>query len=166
MSIVGHGNVASAIVDSDHFLFFASGVSNSAERSQKEFNREVRLLLDQDPEARLVYFSSLSVFYSNSPYAVHKRDMEGFVRARKKYNIIRLGNLAWDTNPHTLINFLKDKIHNGKAYTVEPVFRYVISKDEFQHWLSLIPLWNCEMNCPGERLTVQQIVDRIQRGAL
>lgn len=164
--IVGNGNVAKAIVDNDQFLFFASGVSNSAETRQAEFDREVRLLLDQDAEAHLVYFSSLSVFYSDTPYANHKRRMEGFVHARKRYTIIRLGNLAWDTNPHTIINHLKGKIARGELFEVRDVYRYVISKEEFQHWLSLIPWWNCEMNCPGAFLKVEEIVSRIKQGTL
>lgn len=163
--IVGHGDIASVIVDTGK-LFFASGVSNSAETRKEEFDREVRLLMDQDPEEHLVYFSSLSVFYSDTPYANHKRNMEGFVQARKSYTIVRLGNITWGTNPRTLLNVLRTKILHKDPYEVQPVYRYVVSQDEFQHWMALIPWWNCEMNIPGERLLVQQIVDRILRGEL
>ena len=104
--IIGNGDIASAIKDRKDLLFFASGVSNSRETRESEYRREIDLLLKQDKNSHIVYFSSLCVFYSNSRYAQHKRYMEKLVKGFRKWTIIRLGNITWGTNPHTLINFL------------------------------------------------------------
>lgn len=158
--IVGTGDIAKVLKDRKDFTFFASGVSNSSETKRSEFQRELSLLADQKRDKRLVYFSSLSVFYSNTPYANHKRQMEEAVKSLfYDYTIIRIGNISWGSNPHTLINFLKA---HPKA-PIHDVYRYVIDKEEFLHWMDLIPNWNCEMNCPGQRLKVKEIVKKYVR---
>lgn len=153
--IIGNGDIASVLPDRDDLLFFASGVSNSKELRNEEYQREVDLLFDQDTNKHIVYFSSLCVFYSDSRYAGHKRYMEAVVkRAFDTYTIMRLGNITWGKNPHTLINYFK----NNKNYKVQDAYRYIIAKDEFLHWVNLIPEWSCEMNVPGRMLKVEQII--------
>lgn len=152
--IIGHGDIASVLPDRDDVVFFASGVSNSQESRTSEFQREVALLHRQDRTKRLVYFSSLSVFYSDTRYAKHKRGMEEAIRQYSpRYCIIRIGNIDWGTNPHTLINYLKAH----PEAEIRDEYRYVVSKDEFLHWIDLIPSWNCEINVPGRMLKVQEI---------
>lgn len=164
--IIGNGDIASALrdIDRDDRIYFASGVSNSAETRASEFRREMTLLADVTYRNRgmhLVYVSSLSVFYSNTPYADHKRTMEYLVKKRAQlHTIVRVGNIDFGSNPHTIINFLRSQLQRGEAMTIQDTYRYIVSKDELLHWLRLIPSWSCEMNIPGERLTVQQIVDR------
>lgn len=154
MGIVGTGDIASVLKDRDDFIFFASGVSNSKETRQEEFSREFRLLKDQKRDKRLVYFSSLSILYADTPYAHHKRFMESAVKDLfHDYCIIRLGNISWGKNPHTLINYLKA---NPKA-EIQDVYRYVIDKEEFLYWMDMIPNWNIEMNCPGQWMKVKDI---------
>lgn len=155
--IIGNGDIASVLPDRKDFIFFASGVSNSQERGFKEFWREGRLLLDQPRNKRLVYFSSLSIFYKNSPYTRHKKQMEALVKATfKKHTIIRLGNITFGKNPHTLINYLRDH----PEAEIQNVYRYIIDKEEFLHWIDLIPKWNVEMNCPGQRMKVKEIKEK------
>lgn len=155
--IIGSGDVASVLPKRDDLLFFASGVSNSQEKKESAYKREIKLLLSQPPDAHLVYFSSLSVFYSDSRYAEHKRNMEFLVKLHfATYTIMRIGNIAWGKNPHTLINYLRA---HPKA-EIQDVYRYVITQDEFLHWINLIPDWSCEMNCPGERLKVIKIKEK------
>src|SRR4030066_1618462 len=107
-----HQNEVTASVLPDHpeRIYFASGVSNSQETRESEYEREIKLLLLQPhyPEGKhLIYFSSLSVFYSNSRYVQHKREMEKLAQCNfHPCTIIRLGNITWGTNPHTLINFI------------------------------------------------------------
>ena len=159
--IIGHGDIAKVLtpVDSDNKIFFASGVSNSQETREEEYNREVELLRKQDWDKHLVYFSSLCVFYSDSRYAKHKRYMEGIVSSLfSKYTIVRLGNITWGTNPHTLINALRDKIRKGENIEVQDVYRYLVGQEEFIYWMHMIPDWSCEMNITGKRLKVEQIV--------
>ena len=157
--IVGNGDIASAIIDRPDLLFFCSGVSNSGETNVFSYLRERRLLLAQPRDEHLVYFSSLCVFYSRTPYADHKRDMEITVRQTfRRYTIMRLGNITWGVNPHTLINHLRARAALGLPLDIQPVYRYVINLPEFRHWLGLIPPWACEMNCPGRRMLVSEIV--------
>ena len=159
--IIGHGDIASVLKDREDRLFFASGVSNSLETRESEYQREINLLLNQDRSAHLVYFGSLCAFYSNSRYAGHKRLMEELVKSNfMRYTIVRLGNITWGKNPHTLINYLRGRAEKGKSLEIRDTYRYVVDKDEFLHWLDFMPDWNCEMNITGQKLTVQEIVDK------
>lgn len=161
--IAGHGDIAKALksVDRKDILFFASGVSNSQETDENEYTREEELLWNQDRDKRVVYFSSLSVFYSDTRYVRHKLFMERCAKAWfDEWTIIRLGNISWGDNPHTLINYFKNNYKLGKKLIVQDVYRYVIDKPEFLHWMKMIPNWNCEMNIPGLRLKVDEIVDQ------
>ncbi len=160
MTIIGHGDIASALIDRPDRLYFAAGVSNSGETRLSEYQRELKLLAAQPEDAHLIYFSSLCVFYSETRYAKHKRQAERIVRDLwPRYTILRLGNITWGTNPHTLINFLRARHAAGLPLDIQLAYRYVVDRDEFRHWLGLIPDWPCEMNVPGRRMTVQQIVD-------
>jgi hypothetical protein len=152
--VIGTGDIASVLPDRYDLLFFASGVSNSQETKESEYKRELKLLLKQPRNAHIVYFSSLAVFYSDTRYTQHKRAMESLIaNVFENYTIIRLGNITWGTNPHTLINYLKA---HPKA-KIRDEYRYICDKEEFLHWINLIPSVSCEMNIPGRRLKVQQI---------
>lgn len=159
--IIGNGDIASVLPERSDLLFFASGVSNSREERDEEYQREYNLLLKQDFSKRIVYFSSLSIFYSDTRYARHKRTMEYVIKRHfEQYTIIRLGNITWGDNPHTLINYIRGKIKAGEEFETKDEYRYIVDKDEFLHWISLIPDWNCEMNIPGSRLKVAEIIEK------
>ena len=160
--IIGDGDIAKVLPDRDDYIWFASGVSNSQETRKAEFSREKDLLFTfaDDQTKRLVYFSSLSVFYKDSPYTRHKRKMEQYAGMWPKHTIIRIGNISWGTNPHTIINHLKMKHTRGEPLEIQDTYRYVADKEEFLYWLGMIPDWNCEINIPGKRMTVQEIVDK------
>lgn len=160
--IIGRGDIASVLppVDRDNIIYFASGVSNSQEDRESEYERELAFLRQQSIYKHLVYFSSLSVFYSDTRYAQHKRAMETWVKGMfPRYTLIRLGNITWGNNPHTIINFIRNKIKNGESFEVRDEYRYIIDKEEFLHWMNLIPHWNCEMNLSGRRMKVTDIVN-------
>ncbi len=157
---IGNGDIASALPERKDLLFFASGVSNSQETRESEYKRERDLLLEQPKDVHIVYFSSLAVLDGTSRYYQHKRDMEAMVKANfPLYTIVRLGNIDWGTNPHTLINYLK--AHPNAEIRDE--YRYIVNKEELLYWLSLIPDWSCEMNIPGRRLKVKEVVDEYIR---
>ena len=160
MAIIGHGDIASALIDQQDKVFFASGVSNSSEKRESEYQREIDLLLAQNKSHHLVYFSSLCIFYSNTRYAQHKKIMESLVKKNfKHYTIIRLGNITWGNNPHTIINHFRNDRKAGKPLEIQDAYRYIIpNKAELQHWLAMIPEWNCEMNITGKRMSIKQIV--------
>ena len=92
--IIGKGDIASVLEDRTDLLYFASGVSNSQEKRESEYQREVDLLLKQDKTKHIVYFGSLCIFYSNTRYAKHKKSMENLVKENfENYALIRLGNI-------------------------------------------------------------------------
>lgn len=157
-NIVGYGDIASVLPqDLNHLLFFASGVSNSQENRQSEFRREEELLLEQDYKKHIVYFSSLAVFYGDTPYVRHKMLMERLIKEYfPTYTIIRIGNITWGTNPHTLINYLRE--HPDAELRDE--YRYIVDKDEFLYWIGMIPDWSCELNVPGRRMKVKEVYER------
>lgn len=167
--IVGHGDIASALKDlpagrqgRKGFIFFASGVSNSKETRDSEYKREEKFLLKQNKKGHLVYFGSLAIFYNpDTRYSRHKRHMEEVVKKNfAHYTIVRLGNITWGDNPHTLINYFKNAAKNGDKIEILNTYRYLVDKKEFLHWINLIPEWNSEMNITGQRLKVSQIVKK------
>ena len=106
-----------------------------------------------------MYFSSLCVFYQDTRYASHKREMEIMIRnGFVNYTIVRLGNITWGNNPHTIINYFKSKINHGETVDVRDEYRYIIDKDEFLYWIKMIPQWPCEMNITGKRMKVSDII--------
>ena len=155
--IIGGGDIASVIKDRKNLLFFASGVSNSKEIRESEYQREVDLLLSQDSGCHIVYFSSLCVFYSDSRYAGHKRYMEKLAKGFRLWTILRFGNITWGTNPHTLINALREQRKRGGKPIIQDVYRYICDRREFDYWINLIPSWSCEMSIPGKRMKVKDI---------
>jgi hypothetical protein len=161
--IIGHGDIAKALKGTRPDLtFFASGVSNSAETRQLEFQREMSLLALQPATSHLVYFSSLAVFFSDTPYFKHKRAMETVVKyAFPKHTIVRIGNIDWGKNPHTLINYLR--AHPDAELKDE--YRYIVDKKEFLYWIRVIPDWPCEMNIIGRKLKVKDVYDKYVKQA-
>ncbi len=165
--IVGHGDIASVLPDRDDLLFFASGVSNSQEVNDAAYKREIDLLMQQDRTKRIVYFSTLSVFYNSTRYTFHKRYMEELIKSQfPSYCILRLGNVTWGTNANHLINFFRNKIKNGEPFNAWDTYRYVVDKEDFLYWIGLIPPWNCEMSISGRRMWVSDIVDEIKKGLI
>lgn len=158
--IVGNGDIASVLHDKEDWTYFASGVSNSRENRPEAFQREKDLLLDQEREKHLVYFGSLAVFYSETPYTEHKLEMEKLIKEEfDRYSIMRIGNITWGTNPNTIINYFRQRIERGEPYEVRDEFRYIIDKDEFLYWVDLLPEWSLETAITGKRMTIQEIID-------
>lgn len=165
--VIGHGDIASVLPKRDDLTFFASGVSNSKETDESEYQREKDLLIKCGVGGHIVYFSSLGVFYADSRYLRHKREMETLVKSRfNRYTIIRLGNISWGKNRHTIINYLKNKIQKNQPYVVEDTYRHIVSKEDFLYWIDKIPEWSCEMSITGKRMKVADIVTEIKQGKL
>lgn len=120
--IIGNGLLAKSFADlnTDEFLIFVSGVSNSLETNPSEFLREETLLrnsMKSNPAKKLVYFSTSSIYdpsKKNSLYVLHKLNMEKIiVENAEKYIIYRVGNVVGSGgNSNTLFNFLVNKIKN------------------------------------------------------
>jgi hypothetical protein len=167
--ILGHGDIAQAIkesgIDRDDILYFASGVSNSRCVDARQFEREYKLFNEQDFRKQIIYFSSLCVYTSGHRYAVHKQIMEGLVRTSPKNTLVRIGNIAWGSNPNTIINHFKHCYNKGIQPNLKDVYRHIVSKGEFIYWLKLIrPGINDIMNIPGEMIHVKEIWRRVTNG--
>lgn len=160
--IIGHGDIAQVLKAATlpalpYATWFASGVSDSSGTRESEFKRERDLL--QAQSGHVIYFSSLCVFYSDTPYARHKRDMEQRVRHFfMRYTIVRIGTITWGKNPNLLINFLRNRAAAGLPLDVQDVYRVIHTKADILYGLSLIPDWSCEFSCPGRLLKVADIV--------
>jgi hypothetical protein len=158
--IIGNGDIASVLPEKKGLLFFASGVSNSQETKESEYRREKDLLMSQPKDKHIVYFGSLSVFYSDTKYAQHKLEMEKLIKENfEHWTIMRLGNIDWGVNPNTIINNFRDRKMRGEEIELQDGYRYICDKEEFLHWVGMIPEWNCEMNVPGKRMTIKEIYE-------
>lgn len=161
MPIIGHGDISSVLIDREDITFFASGVSDSKCTDPKKFKREEDLLKEQPRHIHLVYFSTLSIYYNWNPYVAHKKRMEQVVKDLfQSYTIVRIGNISWGTNPNTFINYLKAH----PEAEVQKTYRHIIDKDEFQYWLSMIPVkQRNEMNVPGKMWWVPDLAYELKR---
>lgn len=103
---------------------YAAGVSNSACRDEREFDRDrVRLetvLAELPRESRIVYFSTCSIgdpWSQDNAYTQHKRKLEEIVRDRGNHLVVRLPQVAGETpNPHTLLNYLYNRIVRSERF--------------------------------------------------
>lgn len=126
--IIGNGLIAKSLttIDSEDIIFFASGVSNSLETRESEFEREHELLksnIAKHPGKTLVYFSTCSIYDSsknNSHYVLHKLKMEQIIADLcVHYFILRVSNAVGNGgNPNLLLNYLVREINNQNKITV------------------------------------------------
>ena len=143
--IVGKGDIASVLNDREGTIFFASGISNSNETRDSEFMREIELLDKQDRTKCLFYFSSISVDdiqkIGSNKYLQHKLRMETLIKSNfENYNIIRIGNITWGSNPNTFINYIKNKKSKGESVQIKDEYKYIIDKDQLVMLTDNLPL--------------------------
>ena len=141
--IVGRGDIALVLNDRDGAIFFVSGVSNSNETRESEFMREIELLNKQDKTKCLFYLSSIALddMSKNSQYLQHKRNMEFLIKSNfENYNIIRIGNITWGSNPNTFINYIKNKKSKGESVEIKDEYKYVIDKEQLVLLTDNLPL--------------------------
>ncbi|PWN68331.1 NAD(P)-dependent oxidoreductase [Chryseobacterium phosphatilyticum] len=134
--IIGNGLIANSLtgIDSKDYVFFASGVSNSLETKDSEFEREFSLLkttYEQHREKKIIYFSTLSIHdqsKQNSPYVIYKKNIEEYIKNNiDHYLILRIGNIVGNGgNPNTLFNFLKNQIAHSNQFTVHTKARRLL----------------------------------------
>ena len=125
--IIGNGLLASAFrpyfQDAPEIVVFASGVSNSRETHELAFLRERDLLMEAlDTERFFLYLSTCSVDdpeLLETPYVIHKQQMESLVRTSRDYAIFRLPQVVGTThNPNTLTNYLYNQIVSGTHFQI------------------------------------------------
>jgi hypothetical protein len=143
--IIGRGDIASVLNDREGAIFFVSGVSNSSETKESEFYREIELLDKQDKTKCLFYLSSISVDdiekVGNNKYLQHKLRMELLIKSNfENYNIIRIGNITWGSNPNTFINYIKNKKKKGEPVEIKDEYKYIIDKQQLLLLTDNLPL--------------------------
>jgi hypothetical protein len=126
--VVGNGLIASMFNEykkDPNIIIFASGVSNSKEFREEEYQREFNLLKETiiNNDAILVYFSTTSIMDKsliNSPYIIHKKNMEEYIQINaKKYIIFRLSQVVGNGgNKNNIINSFVRMIKNNEQISV------------------------------------------------
>jgi len=153
--IVGRGDIASVLNDRGGAIFFVYGVSNSNETRESEFMREIELLAKQDKTKCIFYFSSITLddVSKNSQYLQHKRKMELLIKSNfENYNIIRIGNITWGSNPNTFINYIKNKKSKGESVEIKDEYKYVIDKEQLVLLTDNLPLTGQNTICVFGRM--------------
>jgi hypothetical protein len=160
--IIGRGDIASILNDREGAIFFASGVSKSTEIKESEFKREIELLDKQDKTKCLFYFSTIALddLSKNSEYHNHKRKMESLIKSNfKNYNIIRIGNITWGSNPNTFINYIKNKKSKGEPVEIKDEYKYVIDKEQLLLLTDNLPLTGQNTICVfGKMAKVAELI--------
>jgi len=140
--VIGSGLIGKAFesyINNDDVLIFASGVSNSKNEVQSNFDRELNLLKGQQKfKGLFVYFSTTSiedVELINSKYIKHKLCIEEIIKTKfENHLIVRLPNVVGDSkNNATLVNFFRHCIINNIQFSVQKnAYRYLVDvKDVF-----------------------------------
>jgi len=140
--IIGNGFIAQSFknfFNTYNIIIFASGVSNSSNLDNSEFEKEIRKLKDiknNSQDSKLIYFSSCSIedgSRNKKPYQIHKKKMETIInQSFENYLIFRLPEIVGNNkNPYTLFNFLVNKIKNKqKILTSSKCYRNLIDIDD------------------------------------
>lgn len=142
--IIGNGLIAKSMrgkINDDKLIIFASGVPNSKEQNDDEYNRELLLLekiILENPNKKLIYFSSCSVASTNNvKYNQHKLNVESFIRnSTNNYIILRLPNIVGPPSKNNqLINYFYYSLINDDKMSINVNYiRHLIDVDD----LSLI----------------------------
>lgn len=144
--IIGKGTIAQLLnkfSNREDVIIFASGVSNSLENDENEFQREINLLyqtINNIKENQIfVYFSTINIFdpsLQENRYVLHKKNIEKIITSYlKKIIIIRTPILiAQSNNPNLLVNYLIYHIRNKLEFVVFiNAYRYFINYIDFMN---------------------------------
>jgi hypothetical protein len=158
--IIGRGDIAQILNDREGALFFASGVSNSSESNPENFKREIDLLMIQPRDFCIFYFSTISIYLKESLYVNHKKKMERIIRSNwNNYNILRLGNISWGTNPNTFLNYIRHKLAMNEEVHIKDEYRYVIDEEQLLLLTDNLPLvGQNEINVFGKMALVRDLI--------
>ncbi len=127
MQIIGNGLIAKAFQDFNftrNCVIFASGVSDSADENNLNFEREFNLLestIKNFKNKRLVYFSTCSLNSGdNSKYKMHKKNLENYILKNcASYNIFRLPQVVGVVDNNTLISYFIRNLKYGNEILVQ-----------------------------------------------
>lgn len=154
--VIGNGLIARAFdtyKENEDVIIFASGVSDSSDLPDSEYQREVDTLMAYTHSKKhLVYFSTTGVYdpqRKNNKYIKHKLSVEKLIEDNfEKWTIFRLPNVIGSGgNAKTMVNYFVNAIIKSEPISVQKyavrrimdvddVFRFVdyaISNDSFRN---------------------------------
>jgi nucleoside-diphosphate-sugar epimerase len=178
--VIGSGIVAKSFElynESEDVIIFASGVSNSKLAVRSEFEREQNLLiktLEKHEGVPVVYFSTFNLYdpeENNSPYCLHKLNMEELIAANSiDYKIFRLGHVAsYSAKQYTILSFLYNAIKDGGYFELwKYASRNIIDIEDVSKICSFIIDNNLYSNqitniCNSKNSTILEIVSILER---
>ncbi len=132
INVIGNGFLAKELkkirfTNAKDFIIYAAGISNSKTKNLVELKREVdkikKCLKKLNKDKVLIYISTLSVLEKKihkDLYIKNKKKIEILIQKNlKNYIIFRFPQIVGkNTNPHTLTNFLYQKIKNEKNFII------------------------------------------------
>lgn len=125
--IIGRGLIGNGFDSSNddysNYIIFASGVSNSKEISDNEYNREKELIIktiNENKGLKFIYFSSVLVGIAKNKYYNTKLEFEEIIKSNTtNYIIFRIPQIIGKIgNSNNLINYLKHSIINQNEITI------------------------------------------------
>ncbi len=174
--IIGNGLIAKKFQHNyKDVIIFVSGVSNSLETNDTQFNREKQLLKDilkKYPDKLLLYFSSRGLENKqllNIPYYQHKLNMEYLIKSfHNKHIICRIHHIVgMGGNDSTIVNFLYNKILTQKSFDLwQNTYRYLIDVEDVYKIVDYIInnnlFINKVVNFPGAIIKVCDLVNMLE----
>lgn len=138
--VVGNGMIAKSFTRSNAIndvIIFASGVPNSNEVREEEYEREFNLLKKIQKKytnKKLIYFSSSSLETGKkSKYISFKLMIEKYIKSKfSEFLILRLPNVVGNTdNKSQLLPFIKNSLLTNKYVRIKKSsYRYLIDVDD------------------------------------
>jgi nucleoside-diphosphate-sugar epimerase len=133
--VIGNGLLGKIFktIDSEEYLIFSSGVSNSMEKNEEEYNREFNLIKNYiNTDKKFIYFSTININDDDRMYFLHKRKIEKFIiNSCNNYLIFRLPNIIGNGgNVNNIFNYFKTKIIEKSVIKVQNVNRSLIDIDD------------------------------------
>ena len=124
--IVGNGMLAQAFNEynnNNRIVIFASGVSNSSEKEEQAFQREIDLvkrIISKNKDKLFIYFSTCSMYdplSKDTSYVQHKLQIEKMISSQSdNFLILRVSQVFGRSKNATLLNFLFEKIEHEKQF--------------------------------------------------
>ena len=160
--IVGKGLIASGFhsskKDYTNYVIFASGVSNSKETNNSEYNREKELLLkiiNDNKQLKIIYFSSVLVNKTKNKYYQNKLDIENIIKSNSdNYIIFRIPQVIGNNgNPENLVNYIKNSIISETEITIDKnIERSLLDVDDL---VTIVDYCKDKVSC--EILTISEV---------
>lgn len=155
--VVGNGLIAksfSIFREDNNIIIFASGVSNSKSTEISDFERERKLILSQDKNKKIIYFSTYSISDDSlrNEYIRHKINMESLVENNfEDWLILRLPTVVgYGGNDNNFFNYISNRLKKNLPITIyENTYRSLLDVDD------LLPLLkNIIYNVSNQKIDV------------